>query len=810
MLDEFCIKQTMKKILLSLVAICSLYNANAQVIEKVNYLGALDKDPKKDWTKTWTNWDPKNASYGAITDSTTLNDASGEKSITGTLTLSASQVYLLKTMLVIKSGGKLVIPAGTVIRGRGNTGATPKEYATVVVERGGRIEAQGTQANPVVFTSALPIGSRERGNWGGLFIAGNAPNNQGASVQMEGFNNVSFNNQLAFYGGNVENDNSGSLTYVRLEFGGFAFEPNKELNGITFASVGNATKVDNIQVSFSGDDSYEWFGGSVNCKHIIAYKGTDDDFDTDFGYRGSVQFGIAQKDTAYFDMSWNVTGGSTSECFESDNDASGSGKLPLTSAVFTNMTCVGPIPVGAKYADLSTTHKGAFRRGARIRRNSRISIINSIFMGYRNFIMLDGDSTLYAAGARPTVKPNDNFDLVRNNYFCNSTSAFAPAAATANGLSETSTGYFADSVSKWLQFSKSKNMIDKVSYTSGTVLIDPQNKTNPNFRPVSTNADLYNSSDYTYNVYPKYGTFVVCDSITRQPKNLTVKTSSNAEFNFAYSTADATFQWQSNTGSGFKNISGGQYTGTSNDSMIVSNVTIANNGAKFRCLISTRWCNDSTSAALLSAIYKACTLITTQPAANTKASGSNAVFTIATNDNTAAIKWESDFDLGMQSVPATSKYTGTATTSLTVKNVALRNHGQTFRAIAQTNVCADTSNTALLNISDSCISYKSVRVTDTLVMKVNVSVSGVSKSTNIKVYPVPTKNELTIDNGNFTLMGGYSIKIYSITGSLVYSQTISQQQYTVNLANWTGLGVYTMQVLDSNGAIIGTKKIILE
>ena len=95
-------------------------------------------------------------------------------------------------------------------------------------------------------------------------------------------------------------------------------------------------------------------------------------------------------------------------------------------------------------------------------------------------------------------------------------------------------------------------------------------------------------------------------------------------------------------------------------------------------------------------------------------------------------------------------------------------------------------------------------------MKVNVSVSGVSKSTNIKVYPVPTKNELTIDNGNFTLMGGYSIKIYSITGSLVYSQTISQQQYTVNLANWTGLGVYTMQVLDSNGAIIGTKKIILE
>jgi len=799
----------MKKILLSIAAVCALLSANAQVIEKVNYLGALDKDAKKDWTKNWTNWDPKNASYGAITDSTTLNDVSGEKFITGTLTLSASQVYLLKTILVIKSGGKLIVPAGTVVRGRANTGATPKEYATVVVERGGKIELQGTEANPVVFTSAKT--TRDRGDWGGIFIAGNAPNNQGASIQMEGFNNISFDNQLAFHGGTVENDNSGSLTYVRIEFGGFAFEPNKELNGLTLASVGNGTKIDRIQVSYSGDDSYEWFGGSVNCKHIIAYKGTDDDFDTDFGYRGSVQFGIAQKDTTIFDLSWNVAGGSTSECFESDNDAAGSGKLPLTSAVFTNMTCVGPVAIGGKWSDLSTTVKGAFRRGARIRRNSRISITNSIFLGYRNFVMLDGDSTLYAAGARPTVKPNDNYDLVRNNYFCNSTVASTPATATANGLSETSTGYYADSVSKWLLSAKSKNMIDKVSYTSGTVLIDPQNKTNPNFRPVSTNADLYNSSDYTLNVYPKYGTFVVCDSITRQPKSLTVKTGSNAEFTFAYSTPDATFQWQSNTGTGFKNISNaGQYAGVTNDSMLVSTVTIANNGAKFRCMVATRWCNDSTSAALLTAIYKACTLITTQPKAVSKTSGSDATFTIATNDNTATIKWESDFDMGMQSVPATSKYTNVTTTGLTVKNVALRNNGQTFRAIAQTNVCTDTSATAMLTISDSCINYKSVKVTDTLVMKVNVSVSGVNKATNIKVFPVPTQNKLTIDNGNFSILGGYSIKIYTALGQLVYAQTISQQQYTVDLANWTGIGVYSLQVLDNNGAIIGTKSIILE
>ena len=322
---------------------------------------------------------------------------------------------------------------------------------------------------------------------------------------------------------------------------------------------------------------------------------------------------------------------------------------------------------------------------------------------------------------------------------------------------------------------------------------------------------MFNTSDYSLNVYPKYGTFVVCDSVTRQPKSLSVKTGSNVEFNFAYSTADATFQWQSNTGSGFKNISNaGQYAGVSNDTVSVSNVTILNNGAKFRCMIATRWCKDSTSSALLSAIFKACTLITTQPAAASKASGSDATFTIATNDNTAVIKWESDFDLGLQAVPATSKYTGTTSNSLVVKNVALRNNGQTFRAIALTNVCADTSNTAMLTISDSCINYKSVKVTDTLVMKVNVSVSGVNKATNIKVFPVPTQNKLTIDNGNFSLLGGYSIKIYTTTGQLVYSQAISQQQYTVDLANWTGLGIYSLQVLDNNGAIIGTKSIILE
>lgn len=802
----------MKRILLSLSALLCLLGANAQVIEKVNFVGALSPDASKDWTKNWTNWDPKNANYGAVSDSTTLNDASGEKAITTTVTLDASKVYLLKNIFVVKSGAKLVIPAGTVIRGRANTASSPKEYACIVVERGGLIDIQGTASKPVIMTSAKAVGSRDRGDWGGLLLAGKAVNNQGTAVQMEGFNNVSFDNQLAFHGGTDDADNTGSLTYLRIEFAGFAFEPNKELNGLTFCSIGNKTKVDYVQVSFSGDDSYEWFGGTVNAKHLIAYKGTDDDFDTDFGYRGNVQFGIAQRDSLYYDLSWAAaSGASTSETFESDNDASGSGKLPLTNAVFTNMTCVGPVPIGGSWSAMGTTSKGAFRRGARIRRNSRLSITNSIFMGYRNFVMFDGDSTLYAAGVKPAVKVSDVNDLIRNNYFCN-TSAAATKTTTNTGLVEISAGSNVDSLDKWIRSSINNNMIDKAAFTAGTVLVDPQNKTNPDFRPVSSNKDLVGTSDYDLNLYKRYGTFVVCDSITSQPKSISVKTGSNALFVFNYTDGNAVLQWQNNKGTGYKNLSNaGQYAGVNNDSLSVSTVTMANNGEKFRCMISTRWCKDSTTAATLTAIFKACSLISTQPTSLSKASGLDATFSVTTSDTAAKVYWQSDLDLGMNNIPAGSaKYTGVNSKSLTVKSVSIRNHTQPFRAIAYTSLCADTSNIAKLSITDSCINYKSVKVTDTLVIKVALKVGNVTKNNNIKVYPVPTQNKFTIDNGDYASMGGYQIKIYNTASQLVFSQVINQQVYTVDLANWTGVGIYQMQVINGAGVTVATKSIILQ
>ena len=495
----------MKKITFLSVAVAVASQLNGQFIQLVNHVGALSSDASQDWTKGWAEWNPKQASYGIATETTTLNDASGIKNITGTVTLDASKVYLLTSTCVVRSGGKLIIPAGTVIRGAADLTATPKLYATLVVERGGMIEVNGTTSSPVVMTSNKAAGSRDRGDWGGLVLCGKAVNNQSVDAQLEGFNNVAVDNTLGKFGGTDDADNSGVVKYVRIEFAGLAFEPNKEVNSFTMGSVGSKTEIEGVQCSFGNDDGFEWFGGTVNCKKLISYKITDDDFDTDFGYRGAVQFGIAVRDTAYFDLSWNApSGASTSETFESDNDAAGSGKLPLTSAVFSNITCVGPVPLDKTYNDLTTTQKGAFRRGARIRRNSRLSIVNSVFMGYRNFIMFDGDSVLIASGVKSSTF-SETSNVLRNNFIAN-TSAAAASGVTNTGLVEVDSKNTPAAMDAWLRDAKNSNKIDDVNYASGAILVDPKNATAPDFRPVAA-SKINTLANYDAAIFTKYGKF---------------------------------------------------------------------------------------------------------------------------------------------------------------------------------------------------------------------------------------------------------------------------------------------------------------
>jgi hypothetical protein len=314
--------------------------------------------------------------------------------ITKDTTLYAKDVNYLSGVVYITKGVTLTVEEGAKVQGKygANVGA-------LVICRGAKIIARGTAEKPIIFTSASL--NPQSGDWGGIVMLGTAKVNQtltwkGAAVtgltSVEGGINdtevgygLAGSGDAAFPTGS-DADNSGFLQYVRIEYAGYAFQPDNELNSLTMAGVGNGTTIDHIQVTYAKDDAYEWFGGTVNCKYLIAYKTQDDDFDTDHGYSGNVQFGIALRDSVIADIS-------NSHAFESDNDGSGSDYTPKTTAVFSNMTAIGP-----RINPTSGKGNNLFYAGAQIRRNSGISIQNSIIAGWPRGITID-ESRVITNGA---------------------------------------------------------------------------------------------------------------------------------------------------------------------------------------------------------------------------------------------------------------------------------------------------------------------------------------------------------------------------------------------------------------------------
>ena len=290
-------------------------------------------------------------------------------------------VYTLKGWIYIADGSELTIEPGTIIKGDKAT------KAALIVERGGKLIAQGAADAPIVFTSAQPAGQRRPGDWGGVIICGKAHNNQ-TSMQIEG-------GPRTKHGGDDDADNSGVLSYVRIEFAGFPFKADQEINGLTLGSVGSGTKIDHVQVSYSNDDSFEWFGGTVNCKYLVAYKGWDDDFDTDNGFSGKVQFGLSVRDPRIADQS-------QSNGFESDNCADGAQVSPYTTATFSNITFVGPktaadfqnsnsyITAGSYFPN-NGSGLGKFQAAMQIRRSSRLNCVNSVVTDWPIGLIIDGE-----------------------------------------------------------------------------------------------------------------------------------------------------------------------------------------------------------------------------------------------------------------------------------------------------------------------------------------------------------------------------------------------------------------------------------
>lgn len=327
---------------------------------------------------------------------TQIGNGEQEFEITGKFTLPKG-VYTLKGWVYLAEGAELTIEPGTVIKGDKDT------KATLIVEPGAKLYAEGSAAAPIVFTSAQPAGSRRPGDWGGLILCGKASNNQG-TMTIEG-------GPRTTHGGDNDNDSSGVLSYVRVEFAGIPYATDQEINGITFGSVGKGTKIDHVQVSYSGDDSFEWFGGAVDCSHLVAFKGWDDDFDTDNGFSGHVQFCYSQRDPRIADQS-------VSNGFESDNCADAATKEPFTQCVFSNVTFVGPSCQDATFNNTSDyinagglnpnngAKLGQFQAAMQVRRNSHLSCFNSVAVGFPVGIIIENDkgSTTQAVAADGTLK----------------------------------------------------------------------------------------------------------------------------------------------------------------------------------------------------------------------------------------------------------------------------------------------------------------------------------------------------------------------------------------------------------------------
>lgn len=369
--------------------------------------------------------------------------------LTGINNWSADTIYKLTGKVYVKAGGVLNIAPGTIIKGDKNTAGS-----ALIITRGAQIYAIGEPTRPIVFTSSETPGNRAMGDWGGLVIAGNARINvPGGIGTFEGGNLANPDGTVSDgqYGGLNDLDNSGELRYVRIEYAGFAYAPNSELNSLTMGGVGSGTKISYVQCSYGLDDHFEWFGGKVDAKYLISFRGNDDDFDTDFGFSGKVQFGVCLRDTAVADAVSGAMG------FESDNDGAGSANGPKTRPVFSNMTIIGP-----RFTP-TTTFDPNFRRAAHIRRNSELSAFNSVFMGWPVGLKIDGDSCHRNA--------DSNFLRIKNSV----------VAGCVQNLD--STGGITWGITPWFQQAANSNTT--YPNNSDVMLTSPFNYGNPDFRPAA-------------------------------------------------------------------------------------------------------------------------------------------------------------------------------------------------------------------------------------------------------------------------------------------------------------------------------------
>lgn len=345
-------------------------------------------------------------------------------------TLTSDTLYILDGKTYVDSGVTLTINAGGRVEGRNRkVGNNNDSASALIITRGAKLFAEGTETEPIVFTSHES--SPASGDWGGIVLLGKAPLNR-ADTTIEGIQlpTVPVGIDVNYGGGGQglgdSSDCSGRLTYLIIEYAGAIISPDNELNALTCGGVGAGTVLDYIESYYGNDDAFEFFGGTVNATHLFALAPDDDAFDFDFGYRGKIQFAVSVlKNTETY--SANPNG------IESDNNATGADLQPYTQAVISNMTVIG-------LADSTEAANKALLNGAYFRRKSSYLLRNSIVMGFPVGVRIDdgkGATSLISNNLVQAFNDVDvNFTLAGSNNTYRSFAAntdiklHAPFAAT--------------------------------------------------------------------------------------------------------------------------------------------------------------------------------------------------------------------------------------------------------------------------------------------------------------------------------------------------------------------------------------------
>lgn len=309
-------------------------------------------------------FDPRGANAGPLD----LPTVTLPSVISEDMFLDNEHIWLLDGKCYVAAGVTLIVQENTRVEGVKKDSS--QLSSALIVTRGAQLFAVGTSEFPIVFTAHIDANNptAEPGDWGGIVLLGNAPVNK-VNPTIEGIDLPTVPAGIdVHYGGSNANDKSGELQYVRIEYAGAAIATDNELNSLTCGGVGSETVLDFIEAAYGADDAFEFFGGTVNAKHLYALAPNDDAFDFDFGFQGSIQFAVSQlRNTLSY--SANPNG------IECDNDATGSSDAPVTKPVISNMTVIG----------LETSTDAASKallNAALLRRNSAFNVKNSVFMGF--------------------------------------------------------------------------------------------------------------------------------------------------------------------------------------------------------------------------------------------------------------------------------------------------------------------------------------------------------------------------------------------------------------------------------------------